>query len=281
MKKIFKHYHYDSIYEFVEVAMSTPKDKRKSSVNNDEDFAGTETVEDAAEIASNGWDVDEIDAKLDNIKTNEKHEQSLEYGVVGMYPDVPEFLTGNPDNMVTIVDELPDTQYAHIVISLSEAWYIETPQFKNRITAVASVIHNLEVDGYRVKLSLLFANDYKAGRVTCAVTLKEYEQSLGISEIAGAIHQSFLRRLEFLWDEGRSWFNDYGGYGMTLDDKQCIECIKQIWTDEEIFYLPTLTAIHRGDDALYEKAEKFMTDEGAKQYAKYVEDKVRTREITT
>lgn len=275
----FKNYRYNSLYEFIDTVKQTPERKRKLSTTDtpkDNEFRDSQSIDDALNITYNGHDLKLINSGLDNIKTSEQSTIEIEYSVCGGVPDVPEFLTGNPECMINYNAVPKENKYMHLVLDFSEGWKIKPIQFENRVVAICSIINDLEVNGYRVKLSLANLSKFNLGFVGLFITLKEYEQSFGISEIAGTLHASFLRRIKVLWNEGRSWFKPtrrkkcldktHGKCALSNDLKQYVD--DQL--SEPHVLIQSVTQIMIENKLLFNRCDKFMSVKGAKAYAKHI-----------
>ena len=278
--KTFKTYHYDSLYEFIDQANKTPKHKREScdvSGIKRNEWSQSKSIKDALNIVRNGHELEKIDSKLDQIKTKEKHELEMSYNIAGMLPDVPEFLTGNPACMVNFEKMPTDVNYINLILQIDEASIIKADQFFNRAIAISSIINDLEVNGYRVKLSLCFVVKFSKGTIGTIIDLKDYDQSLGLSEITGVLHPSFLRRIIFLWIEGRSWLNKNTDIDQGMGKVQPFAVIDKFVSDqstEKYLLIPSVTTLIMNKKALYNNCYKFKNVEGAKIFANHITNQI-------
>ncbi len=277
--KTFRNYHYNTLYEFINEAEKTPKNKSKKTRRQSEDhteFTGSQSMDEALNIARNGHDLKLINSRLDNIKTHEAMAIQIEYSVSGGVPDVPEFLTGNPECMVNYNAVPEANNFIHLVLDFWEYFGITIDQFQNRVIAICSIINDLEVNGFRVKLSLIGLSKFNVGFIGLLIDLKDYEQSLGISEIAGTLHPSFLRRIKFMWDEGRSWFKPTKkrscfdrSYGLAAKSHETKQYLDNILSEDHVL-IESLTRIKFDKESLYNKCNDFLNIEGAKAYANHI-----------
>ena len=129
---------------------------------------------------------------------------SYEWDVTGMSPDIPEFLSGNPENMMGWSDE-----EARPVLRIGIAGCYHAGNNAKYATnmggAVLTLLDAMEAAGSAVELVSCFrlSGGYDP-RLTaaCNVVVKSSEEYVDVDRMAYAIcHPAFFRRLFFRWIE--------------------------------------------------------------------------------
>ena len=201
----------------------------KASVESSEKFSGTKSYEEACEQITNGWDKHLAEIKKgfsDSVRVNTNtitKKSRVSSGVVGYAPLVPNAIRGLPNSMIT-TERIPQKIKAVTIVyntSVSSSW--TTGQMVKCGIAVMKLVNKLELDGYRVKLTVE-ALSTEAGRDQCRllVDVKDWKQPLDLKKLCfPMVSPSMLRRIGFKWLETVPNMDNRGfsgGYGTPLCD---------------------------------------------------------------
>ena len=206
--------YFKDLIEFVEEIEKTPESKRDSSDENDEEWAGSRDIEQTLEYARYGYEIENIETEMEGLEAHAEARLEPQHDVAGSMVDMGRYMSGEPECMIDFKFTEANNKYIHLMIGTIEAAGLKTKQMHNRAVAIASIVDNLEDNGYRLKLSLVMANTrFTTGRRDGSsqgnftiVTIKDYDDIVPIANIAGVLHPSFYRRGIFQYWEGlRSW----------------------------------------------------------------------------
>lgn len=198
-----------------------------SSETSTEKFSGTKSYDEACDQLLNGWDkhLNEIKkgfneaVRVNANTTTQKTRVSA--GVVGYAPLVPNAIRGLPNSMIT-TERIPQKVKAVTIVyntSVSSHW--TTDEMVKCGIAVMKLVNKLELDGYRVKLSVE-AMSTTADRDQCRmiVDVKDWKQPLDLKKLCfPMVSPSMLRRIGFRWLETVPNMTNRGfsgGYGTPL-----------------------------------------------------------------
>lgn len=251
-----------------------------TSCSNSEGFTGTKDIQESFKIAERGYELDTIDAELQEIKGTDQFELVPTFDVSGSEIDMGLLMTGIPEHMIEFNIQEVQNRYVHVVIGMSDACLIGADQILHRAAGVCSLIDRLESNQYRVKLSYHLANNTGFGPEennpnSLMVPIKDYDQHLPMTELAGMLHPGFYRRIGFAyWETHKDWKSPMGKgtcpAGAT--SKKWAKEHPAIDKDENFVYLPSITEGGGGSHGILES--KFRNFEDAKEYAKYVSENI-------
>lgn len=195
-----------------------------SSTSGTKKFTGTASYEEALSLLKNGWTepLEEIKAEFNKAsRVNENTTASrtrVSSGVVGYAPIVPNAILGLPNSMVRS-DKVPQKVKAvTVVYNIQVDCNWSTQSLQKCGVAVLKLINRLELNGYRVKLSLeTFAAEKNDDQNRVIVDLKDWRQPLDLKKICFPVaNPSMMRRIGFRWLEtvpnmdNRSFASGYG-----------------------------------------------------------------------
>ena len=220
---------FNSLNEFYDYIMKTPinnafKNKKLSSLRDGElgkKFTQTNSFEEAVELFKNGWSdmSNELNKELKKIdvKTKQTMKRKSTLSVCGYQAVVPLYLNGVPNNMVN--NRLVPVKQKVITLnkSISYNCNVTTEQIIEESIKTLQIIKNLESQGYRCNLNILWAfHDDNDKKFVIKIKVKSSNEKLNISKLAfPLVHPSMLRRLLFRFVEvypnsTRSLTNGYG-----------------------------------------------------------------------
>lgn len=253
---------FDSLKEFYDYICNTPLNDSfrwatlsSSKKNSHDNWSGTNTFEQAADLLKNGWDAGAKDlTKKLKIAETQKDVQ-MQYknilSVCGYQAVVPLYLNGVPQNMMN--KQLTPTKQK--VITINKVTCVSCGVSSETLQAESvkcfQIIKKIEASGIRVNLNLMIST----GHACVKIRLKSAGEKLNVSKLAfPLVHPAMLRRLYFRFIEvyptmpkSFCW-----GYGRVPTESQ----FKDVCGKNEIM-LPTLLG-HSMDG---EKLKELSVDE--------------------
>lgn len=174
-------------------------------------FSGTHDLEEAIDIARNGWPegVEHTEEIINRISVPHAKRRTRTNGVAGGAVNVGRMLSGNPLHMVRRV-RLEGKRNTTIFVDFGSASRLSKDTLIIRAIAVAAMVDVTENAGYSCEV--VAVNCLRnAHQIT--VTLKSAGENLNLNDlIFGLGHPSFLRRLSFVVvcsaiETRRNWAN--------------------------------------------------------------------------
>ena len=208
-KKIIKKF--ESVNDFSNFIKNTPKtnsgikygaSEREENPERISKFYYTENFEQANKLLLSGdFETAKKINNINNLKDTVNGQGTIKknvirYNNVGFLPIVPKVLAGQPQNMLTIKRENTSTsKVLNICYNCSVPYYIKPEDMIKTAANVASVIKQLENNGYRVNLyvcSCAYSGKTFATIITKLKAAGEYLDTLRLAY--PFINPSFLRR---------------------------------------------------------------------------------------
>ena len=186
--------------------------------------------EGALKMAYEGWPEGRQALVLAAQKSGDRYgfQPSLHYDIQGVVPCVPTYLTGDPENMLTM-DPQPTRPVCRVSVEFLLPWHIKPEAQANYGAAILGAVESLELQGVTVELqgicsSYMSAPDRTAYAITWA--LKSEGQMLDIDRLAFTLaHAASSRRIAFALLErcpelasNAEGYGDATGRGLILDD---------------------------------------------------------------
>tara|TARA_R100000458_G_C8203819_1_gene193498 strand:- start:19 stop:855 length:837 start_codon:yes stop_codon:yes gene_type:complete len=215
--------------EFIEFMRTAKMKDNKMDASIDDDFAftGSNSFDEAIELAVNGWDEGRSDlasaAEYAFARTQTIDKPQWNYAPAGAIPNVPAAAAGVPSNMMTLHDSGTNSKQPIVTIyaSFGASYMVSSEAIIRRGAAIVALIDQIEQSGKRVKLVCYCSNLFSGARVgeetydrlIYTVTAKESDELLDLDRIAFTMaHPSMLRRCKFRVME--CTFDNYiPGYG--------------------------------------------------------------------
>lgn len=169
------------------------------------EFAGTSSMREAVKMALDGWQqgAKRIADKLDVLPPSSEVLPDWNLDVAGSICNVPAFLAGEPECMWRMSECKRLERRVSIIVSGTYSGGIGSDTAQQYATAVAALVRALESDGVNPAVYLINASGGRSGYKDAAysVAVREFGEPLDLSRIAFAFHPSFLRRIQFGWQE--------------------------------------------------------------------------------
>ena len=136
------------------------------------------------------------------------------HDVVGFKPIVPLALMNQPKAMFNQRTVLVKAKVINLHISITAHCGYTIEQLAKAGKTVIEYIWGLELEGYRVSLTVYFAVRHNRGLVYMGLKVKDASQPLDISRCAYPfINPSFFRGIGFMWYQRTSGFDHDSHYG--------------------------------------------------------------------
>ena len=248
-KKIIKKF--ESVNDFSNFIKNTPKtnsgikygaSEREENPERISKFYYTENFEQANKLLLSGdFETAKKITNINNLKDTVNGQGTikknvLKYNNVGFLPIVPKVLAGQPQNMLTIKRENTSTsKVLNICYNCSVPYYIKPEDMIKTAANVASVIKQLENNGYRVNLyvcSCAYSGKTFATIITKLKAAGEYLDTLRLAY--PFINPSFLRRHIFACQERLKGFTTLKCQSMVPYDYTAKDAIKDAFGQTNI-----------------------------------------------
>ena len=250
MKQVIKKF--DSLGALSFFIASTPvngwfeKNGYNSSVDSSEAFTGSESFEAANNLMLQGWSegAARVQKYMTSGATATAPKRVIYNSVVGFTPNVPNYLSGNPLNMINQRRVKTPKKVVSIVYNCAAGFDIDASNLEKTAAALFNVISGLEASGVRVELWIInpgvnckigykkigkkripYAAKSGSEYFYMAVKIKSAGQPFNLLKmIYPVVHPSFLRRHGFAVQEraglqGESGGLEWHGYGSIITSK--------------------------------------------------------------
>ena len=167
------------------------------------DFAyfGTKSYEEADNMLNFGDDklAKMLQAELldvENQETEQEITQTFDLDVCGFFPDVAAYLSGDPCNMVTMVDTFADKEKVLNIIWQNDAYAkIKAKEIQECAARVINVILGLEKLGYKVNLYYGYsAADNVKNTIGALVKIKNSDEYIDTLRLAYPLVSASMKR---------------------------------------------------------------------------------------
>lgn len=220
--------HFDSIHSMLAILESRTNNvemsDQHSSRNGDARFTGTKSWNEAVELFENGYTdvLEQIKSGIakDVRATQNQTRRTIQTGVVGYAPHVPNAINGLPNSMIYTNKQPQKIKAVTIYYAPTENCFVKTETFVKSGIAMLSAINILEMSGVRVNLNVVIFNGVNDGETEGSfgtVKVKDFREHLDVQKLCFPIvHPSLFRRFGFKWLETTPQMKKTGwsyGYG--------------------------------------------------------------------
>ena len=231
---------FDSIETFMKCVETRPKNRlmqgADSSRTGTENFTGTKSYGEALELLKNGYvkPLKKIKSEVArDLKISQNRPRRVpQNAVIGFIPNVPNYLLGIPEQMITVHQIAQKTKTISISYYVGNNAHVESEDLEEAGTKLLKVINRLEMSGVRVNLNAVLMCTYKNYEWQIAsVNLKSYREQLDIKKLCFPLaHTSMFRRFGFAWlersnDMKSSFSVGYGHSATTQDEERLNELV--------------------------------------------------------
>jgi hypothetical protein len=181
------------------------------SIHGDPEFTGTDCYDDALRLLKYGHP-DGRSKMAESVEwaqaiTRERPAPSWSHSVSGAMPDVPVYLSGEPEHM--LMSEGDEGQgvmpIVSVVVNVVAACSVNSDRIRRRGAALVALINSIETSGQRVELIAASRAGLRKERGKTAsylITVKEPNEALDLDRVAFTLaHPSMLRRILFRLEE--------------------------------------------------------------------------------
>ena len=233
---------------------------------DDEGFYGTDSMEEATQIAKDGWKegAEQAIRVRDRIlAAYPPQKRPVRYGIAGTTPNIPRAVAGDVLNM-----RLPDESKSKrrpvltLISNMAGLCYIDPNALSNRAAVVAALVDQIEAAGYAVEvLSTAYGSNHsKSFMKAVTVVAKKSDQPVDMPRLSFALgHASMFRRFVFaelgsdpVLEKNLGW-----GLGRTREmDPKSIE-------NMDIYFLPSANGrqeYFKTEEAAQEQGRKYLIE---------------------
>ncbi len=174
------------------------------------DFHGVPSAQEAFKLARQGWadGMSQAKAIADSVERKLTHlvqRDTLHYDVQGEMLDVGRFCSGEPEHWGYWVQDLVEgtgTKFFHIVANGSASCGVDKSIMIHRGASLAALVNLMELSGYRVKITVVFAGGGQGAKVESVIPVKNYDEPVDLDKLAFSLaHPASFRLLGLAsWD---------------------------------------------------------------------------------
>ena len=199
------------------------KNNKKESETGSKYFTGTESFEAANDLMLQGWSegAARVQKYMNAGATATAPKRQLYNSVVGFAPNVPNYLSGNPLNMINQKRVKTPKKVVTIVYACCVPWNVDSSDLEHSAAKLFNVISGLEASGVRVGLWVIDAAITSTEKETIytAVKIKTAGQPFNLLKMVyPAVNTSFFRRHCFAVRERSNTKYGWGSYGCSLTE---------------------------------------------------------------
>ena len=193
-------------------------------------FTGTESYEEAQNLLLHGDK--SIAAKLvecNGKRMNETKKSTIYNSPVGFVPNIPNYLSGRPDNMFAVKTQTyKSCKVLNVCVNSAVAYSVETKDIIAFNQKLLNVVYTLEKRGYRLNLYVGVVAEFSKSKNigACFIKVKDSGKLLNVTNVAYPLcNASFLRRHFFKWVEtnGKTFERAYGCITPRVESEKAIK----------------------------------------------------------
>lgn len=170
-------------------------------------FTGTKSFEEADDLLMNG-DLEtakKMNIKARNIKQAKGVKNTITRGPVGFVPNIPAYLSGNPNNMFSVRSQsYKSTKVINLIINNTVPYYVGGDELAEFGVNLLNVVAALESKGYRLNVYITDTSYFDKSKNTgvIVVKIKDSGKPLNVTKVAYPLaNPSFSRRHFRNWIE--------------------------------------------------------------------------------
>jgi hypothetical protein len=231
-KEIFKRYESLKAFNDYLNAGTLQPAFTESSKRGSERFTGTTSYEEAEQKMMRGDSdlqkkIEEAGVAQTRIKIQKQVQRRQTYSsVVGAIPNVPAYISGAPNSMITQRLIKTKKKVLNIGYSMTACGAVRKDNIINASANIVSAIMNIEATGVRVNLFTLFCAKKDRHLIGLSLKIKDSSRKLDTLRMSYPLaHSSFLRRQCFRWEEVTENVPECyaDGYGQVPESKEQAE----------------------------------------------------------
>ena len=201
------------------------------------EFYGTPDYETANKMLLCGWHegAERVNAAMIKSAAAMSERPRCYNSVVGFAPNVPNYLSGCPLNMINKKRVRVPARVVSIVYNCAVDYTVSTGQIETVAAKLFNVVAGLESSGVRVDLYVIMCAKKGAETFSMSVKIKSAGQPFNLLKMVyPVVHPSFLRRhcISVLDRAGVSKKIKWGNHGMPIDNNwEQKECAAKLGLD--------------------------------------------------
>ena len=193
-------------------------------------FAGTESYEEAENLLLHGDK--SMAAQLvecNGKRMNETNKTTIYNSPIGFVPNVPNYLSGRPDNMFAVKTQTyKSCKVLNVCVNSAVSFDVTTKDIIAFNQKLLNVVYTLEKRGYRLNLYVGFVAEFsKSSNIgACFIKVKDSGKLMNVTNVAYPLcNTSFLRRHFFRWIEtnGKTFSKSYGCIAPRIESEKAIK----------------------------------------------------------
>ena len=201
-----------------------------SSENATKTFTGTESYEEAENLLLHGDK--SIAAKLvefNGKRMNEAKKNTIYNSPVGFVPNIPNYISGRPDNMFAVKTQTyKSCKVLNVCVNSAVSFDVTTKDIIAFNQKLLNVVYTLEKRGYRLNLYVGVVAEFSKSKNigACFIKVKDSGKLLNVTNVAYPLcNASFLRRHFFKWVEtnGKTFAGSYGCIAPRVESEKAIK----------------------------------------------------------
>jgi len=161
------------------------------------------------------------------------HEQGndIEYDVTGDYIDVGRVLEGVPEHFGQLHNGNPRNRRVRLIVNVGHLHYVNAPDILHRSERIIRLVDMLESAHIRTEIIGVYSSDNSHTEIT----VKRFDESLVIEDVAVVTHPEFPRRIMFRISEYSDTLSY--GYGQSTHLNNGVDYFKSMFNDELTVYI--------------------------------------------
>lgn len=161
------------------------------------------------------------------------HEQGnhVEYDVTGDFIDIGRVMEGVPENFGQLHNGNPRNRRVRLIVNIGHLHYVHVNDILHRSERIIRLVDMLENANIRTELIGVYSSDNSHTEIT----IKNFDESLIIEDVAVVTHPDFPRRIMFRISE-HSDTHSYG-YGSSTTLNNGVEGFQSQFNDELTVYI--------------------------------------------
>lgn len=238
---------FESIDNFLKIIESRPNNKIMRNCNesytNTKDFSGTASYEEAMNLLQNGYEkpLNKIKNEVSkDLKISQTRPRRIPKNhVFGFVPNVPNYILGIPEQMITISQTPQKVKTVSIIYYIGNNSNTTANALEKAGIKILNVVNRLELSGVRVNLDICVMCSKENGewQIGC-VNVKSYREQMDLKKLCFPIaHPSMFRRFGFRFlEKSKDMENNFCyGYGSSAKANDEQELNKKVFGETDFF----------------------------------------------
>lgn len=224
-------------------SMRTSQNSSRSVTNKENPWAGTNTFEEALNLARHGWDAGLLQLPLES-GTLENTGIEIENAISGAMVNIGNYLMGQPDCMINFKETREfNLEELTIYVRLDYNCGTNYEQAMNFCYSISEIV-NVFQSKYNVRIIGRFDTKEDGINSIVDVVIKDFDQRFTMNNIAFSFHPAFFRRIWFSYIESEEFIA--GGYGMTSSSDKINNDLKKEGVNGLTVITPHIESTERG-----------------------------------